>query len=232
MARARLPRVPGCAIAVPFDRRPRENELAELQIAQADIFELRLDLADCHSPDYAAELAAAFATVPLLVTCRSTTEGGRGGPDSERLALLAATVDYANAIDIELASTDLVPQVAELAQANDLELIISHHNMHTTPECDKLNAMADQAYAKQANIVKIVTVTHTAEDVAVLEKFLAIQLQQDREVAVMGMGPSNIAINSRITLARKGSIFMFAQASIESAPGQPTLESLAKQLHR
>ena len=232
MSGRRLPRRKGGSIALAFDRFPREGELDGLLAAGADMFELRLDMAGCKEPDEAEELAAAFSGAPMVATCRSEGDGGRGGEDYERLLLLSATVRHATAIDIELSSASILSQAAMVSGSNGCELVVSHHDTKGTPSLDHLLSVADQAAAEGADIVKVATTANSDDDVDTLVKLMERQSELGREAAVMGMGANEFSGPSRVRLAAAGSVYVFAQAGIESAPGQPSLAWLASELDR
>ena len=226
----RLPRIKGGAIAVPFTRAARKDELAELRAKGADIFELRLDLADSATPDSAQKMAASFAGHPLIVTCRCKKEGGKGGDDIERLLLLASTLEHATAIDVELSSASILQQASELARTNRCELIVSCHKYKNMPSIDFLDEVVEQAMVAEADIVKIVTVVSSQNDIDKLVGFLERHLDDKRSMAVMGMGEDVFSANSRVQLAKHGSIFVFGSSEAKTAPGIPSLEWLTQNM--
>ena len=232
MTSRRLPRRQGGSIAIPFDKAAEQGEAARLRDEGADIFELRLDLAEADSPEAAEAMASSFSGFPLVCTCRSSDEGGKGGEDYERLMLIAATVGHAHAIDVEMSSAAILAQAAMLAQNNGCELILSYHDLTGTPSKDALDETAEQAHQAGASIIKVVTTTSSDADVDILSKFLHGQLEKERDIAVMGMSTGDTARQSRARLAKEGSVFVFASVGLESAPGQPSLQWLAEQLDR
>ncbi len=230
--RRSLPRREGGAIAVPFDRAAKPGEIEGLEGDGADIFELRLDMAGSPSPEDAERMAASFGGRPLICTCRSAAEGGRGGADHERLMALAATVRHAHALDVELSSPSILPQAALLAAENGCELVVSLHFLDGTPELGDLEELAEQAAAAGADLIKVATTVSADGDVDTLAELLKRERDRGREIAVMGMGDGEAAAESRVRLAKLGSAFVFARAEIESAPGQPGLKWLAERLGR
>lgn len=217
---------------MPFDRAARPGEAASLAKGGADIFELRLDLAQANGPEVAEKMAASFAGAPLISTCRCASEGGKGGEDMERLMLIAATVRHAHAIDVELSAASILPEAAMLAESNGCELIVSFHGLSGTPGIGELEEKAEQAVVAGASIIKVATRCDDEGDVDTLAKLLEGQKAKGHDIAVMGMGDTEVAKQSRVRLARQGSLFVFASAGLESAPGQPRLKWLADQLAR
>ena len=232
MTPRRLPRRKGGAIAIPFAKAANKNETAQLLGQGADMFELRLDLAGIETPEEAERMAASFGAGPLICTCRSSEEGGTDKEDYERLMMLAATVGHAHAIDMELSSATILPQAALLAENNGCELVVSHHDLSATPGMARLDEIADWAIDAGADIIKIATTCHSDEDIGRLADFLERRVALGQDLAVMGMGDNEFAKQSRVKMAGLGSVYVFASAGFESAPGQPGLEWLAGQLGR
>lgn len=228
----KLPRRRGGSIAVPFARAADPDELERLAGAGADFFELRIDLAGCDSPEDAERMAASFGGRPLICACRSAAEGGRGGADHERLMMLAATVRHAHALDVELSSPQILPQAALLASENGCELVVSLHFLDGTPDLGDLEELAEQAAAAGAGVIKVAATCSGDGDVDTLAELLRREREKGRDIAVMGMGDSDVAAESRVRLAKLGSVFVFARAELESAPGQPGLKWLAERLDR
>lgn len=210
-------------IVVAFSREPKEGELATLTKQGADIFELRLDLAGCTDPTVAAAMASKFTNYPLIATDRSRLEGGNGGDDNQRLTLLAATTTYANAIDLELSSTSILNQVSQVVHGNNCELILSYHHFGATPKLAKLETLMQQAFQAGADIFKVACKVNDQQDLDTLTKLLIKAQSNNQRLAVMGMGESDLAKQSRSLLGLAGSQFVFAQTGEPTAPGQPNL---------
>ena len=217
-------------IAVPFTESPAAGELATLTEQGADIFELRLDLIASATPQQAGKIASAFAGFPLIATARSIAEGGRNCAGQERVGLLAAAAEHAWAIDIELASRDLHEAVAKLAAEHNCDLIVSSHHFDATPDPEKLTRLAQNAFAIGADVFKIACQVASQADVNNLADLIAAGGKDSQRIAAMGMGDSELARQSRVQLAKAGSLFVFASARNATAAGQPSLQWLARQL--
>ena len=229
-----LPRHAQGSIALPFFDTVSKEKLEDLVNLGADIFEFRLDLANNPTGDKAKTLTENFATHPLILTCRSSNEGGKGTSDKQRLASLQSCAKYATAIDIEIASTTLHNEIHKLVEINDCELIMSYHNFETTPALDELTQKVAQAFNKGADICKIVTTTSTSKDLDVLIELLETEKNdKNRPLAVMNMTKEDgdLGATGRVQLAKSGSVFMFAcLPDSATAKGQPELSWLVKQL--
>ena len=217
-------------IAVPFTRRPAAGELDALARQGADIFELRIDLAECSTPEQVRKTAESFAGFPLIATARSVAEGGRAAGDQLRRELLAACADHASAIDIELASPGLHNDIAAMAAGRACDMIVSSHHLDATPDSEKLAELAEAAFAVGADVFKIACMVSNEGDVQRLAELVASGRENGRKIAAMGMGDSDLARESRATLGRAGSFFVFARAADATAAGQPGIEWLARRL--
>ena len=219
-------------IAVSFSRLPHSaEELKTLDARGGDLFELRLDLAARTARSRAiSKMAAAFAGWPLIVTARSKAEGGTLNCPEKQARLLMAAASNASAIDLELASQSFREEIRAAANAHGCELILSHHDLATTPPLAELNRLMDEAFAAGADLFKLTTTTSTPEHIEILAEVLAQAKRASRKIAVMGMG--KLAGVSRLRLAREGSQFVFACISEaeSTATGQPTLDWLAERL--
>ncbi len=146
------------------------------------------------------------------------------------MVLLAACVDYACALDVELASTHMLNTARKLTDGTECDLILSYHHFGNTPPLADLLRLHDLAIAAGADVFKVSTRTANANDIACLASLLEHGQRSGIRIAVMGVGDTEVAAQSRVELGRAGSCFVFAQAGQSSAPGQPDLAWLASRL--
>src|SRR6185312_10872239 len=114
-----------------------------------DLVEARVDLFATPSldPDTQAACARLEATgTPVLVTIRSTAQGGRyAGAEAARLALFRESLRVASWIDVE-DDAAVAGEVARLVAARPGgQLIVSHHAFQRTPPLADLLRVVDQA---------------------------------------------------------------------------------------
>lgn len=106
--------------------------------AEADAIEFRMDLAS--SP--LDQLDAYDGELPVLVTNRSTAEGGSAPGDDERLDQLVAALDHpaVEAVDVELATveTGAAAELLETARSRDVAIVVSAHEFEGTPDRDAM----------------------------------------------------------------------------------------------
>ena len=179
----------------------------------AGMFEVRSDLV--LDLDLLAILRA--RTRPILLTCRSESEGGRCGDDDlkRRRTLLEAVKRGYDYVDIEHRS-GLLDVMREKAGRG---LVVSYHDFEGIPaDLELLYAsMRDQG----ADVVKIAGMPRSIADVARLMAFAKrVNAAGGPPVVPVAMGPLGVA--SRILSGRIGAPFTFASvaAGAESAPGQ------------
>jgi 3-dehydroquinate dehydratase I len=208
-----------------------EADLDALVAAQdADLIELRADLFDDPTPlGVVGALRRLRATPrPVLLTVRSGDEGGRAMPASLRGEIYRAGTAHAHAVDVEIASVDLVAEILPIARAAGAVVVLSAHDFDGTPTRETLQALVEHAFALGADVAKIATVTHALTDVqTLLEVTLA---SRDRGIVTLGMGP--LGPLSRVVLPAAGSLLTFAAADRPTAPGQLPLAELAALVRR
>ncbi|HXU61343.1 MAG TPA: type I 3-dehydroquinate dehydratase [Polyangia bacterium] len=193
-----------------------------------DLVEARVDLFATQSldPDTQAACAQLEATgTPVLVTIRSTAQGGRyAGAESARLALFRESLRVASWIDVE-DDAAIAGEVARLVAARPgAKLIVSHHDFQRTPPLDELLRVVDRAQVlAPAAIAKVATAVTSDADRTVLRALLA---QRPARTAVIGMGDDNF----RIELAAAGSLLAYGFVGSATAPGQTSAQTLHARL--
>lgn len=196
----------------------------------ADAVELRADLSDDPRPD---ALVAALSRLraagrPIVLTVRAAAEGGRAWPDDRRAALYAAGMPHVDAVDVEIASRDLVADVVPRARAAGRLVILSAHDFQATPAPATLLDLAERARALGADLPKLATHAGAVED---LRTLLDVTLAaRDDGVVTLGMGPFGPL--SRILLPAAGSVLTYGAAGRPTAPGQLPAGELADWLAR
>jgi 3-dehydroquinate dehydratase-1 len=226
------------AICTPLVGRTHEQVLAELALVlpkQPDLLEWRVDFfATIDNTPAVLALAAAIRSatggIPVLLTRRSTKEGGEPIPLSEEqvVALIAAvcasgTVDL---VDFEMNNDSThVAQVRAAAHAHGVQLLLSFHNFRSTPTQEVLCQRFDQAQALGADVAKIAVMPQRLEDVlAVLAATLESSQKLDIPVTSMSMG--GYGVLTRLVGGIFGSALSFAVGAAASAPGQVPIEDM------
>jgi 3-dehydroquinate dehydratase-1 len=193
-----------------------------------DLVEARVDLFATQSLDPDAQAACArleSTGTPVLVTVRSTAQGGRyGGPEPARLALFREALPVASWLDVE-DDAPIAGEVAALVAARPgAHLIVSHHDFRRTPPLEQLRAVVDRAHALAPGaIAKVATALTADADRTVLRALLA---QRPQRTAVIGMGDDDF----RIQLAAAGSLLAYGFVGSATAPGQTSAQALHARL--
>ena len=211
---------------------------SQMQIAKAAgarMLELRTDHLKSLDPEKTTQLIAAAKDValPVIVTCRDTTEGGQNNYDKKlRLSVLVAAVGAgADFIDCEYANY-LQPEVkqhldAVLARHDQCRLILSAHDFNGIfADIDQL--YADIIAARPDAIAKLVYTPAHINDC-----FDAIDLLAKRkgDAIVICMGSAGMI--TRVLAGKLGSFLTFASldAATATAPGQVAIDTITELYH-
>lgn len=195
----------------------------------ADAVELRIDRFNRHDPAHVADVcrAARGLGLPLIATVRAAEEGGAVVlSDDQRLALFAAALPLADAVDVELRAP-IRDRVVALARGRGALAIVSHHNFAHTPSDADLTAVCDAALLARADVVKIATLTTDAADA---DRLLDLLRARRNHLIVIGMGPHGVA--SRVFFPLIGSLLTYGFVDRAGAPGQLSIAELHAALRR
>lgn len=219
----------------------RQARLAQQQGAGA--LELRADLlADPAQVRAALTAVRAASSLPLLLTYRSTTEGGKGAGHGQGyedyLASLLQLRPPVAAVDIEMACPASKALVAE-AKAGGYDVVGSCHDFTATPSAAQIAEKLAQITAAGADITKVAYMPRNAQDVAALRHaahdFAGAYPHQPLIAISMGQlgAPSRTDLVNCLTFATiaDGAASAPGQATIarvrawlENTPGTSTIE--------
>lgn len=219
----------------------RQARLAQQQGAGAA--ELRADLlADPAQVRAALTAVRAASSLPLLLTYRSATEGGKGAGHGQGyedyLASLLQLRPAVAAVDIEMACPASKALVAE-AKAGGYDVVGSCHDFTATPSAAQIAEKLAQITAAGADITKVAYMPRTAQDVAALRHaahdFAGAYPHQPLIAISMGQlgAPSRTDLVNCLTFATiaDGAASAPGQATIahvkawlENTPGTSTIE--------
>ena len=219
----------------------RQARLAQQQGAGAA--ELRADLlVDPAQVRAALTAVRAASSLPLLLTYRSATEGGKGAGHGQGyedyLASLLQLRPPVAAVDIEMACPASKALVAE-AKAGGYDVVGSCHDFTATPSRAQIAEKLVQITAAGADITKVAYMPRTAQDVAALRHaahdFAGAYPHQPLIAISMGQlgAPSRTDLVNCLTFATiaDGAASAPGQATIahvrawlENTPGTSTIE--------
>mgnify|MGYP000200802671 FL=1 len=219
----------------------RQARLAQQQGAEA--LELRADLlADPAQVRAALTAVRAASSLPLLLTYRSATEGGKGaghgqGYEDYLASLLQLRLAVA-AVDIEMACPASKALVAE-AKAGGYDVVGSCHDFTATPSAAQITQKLAQITAAGADITKVAYMPRTAQDVAALRHaahdFAGAYPHQPLIAISMGQlgAPSRTDLVNCLTFATIAdgaasapgqATIAYVRAWLENTPGTSTIE--------
>jgi 3-dehydroquinate dehydratase I len=187
-----------------------------------DLFELRLD----GLVGATDELRNAIPKlrVPFIVTARSAAEGGANNLSlARRRKLLLCFLPGAAYVDVELRSAPALSAVLKSTRARKVRLILSLHDLKTTPTPNALSAAARLAHSLGADIFKLVTRTDRLDQLNRLLEFLE---SGSAPVPISAMGIGKLGRASRARLAQAGSVLNYAHLGRATIEGQWSLAQL------
>jgi len=191
-----------------------------------EIAEIRLDLIGTDTPWVAQAQRIETSGVPVILTLRSATEGGKSKlSNDQRLAILRDALDHVSAIDVELKS-GLAPSLRPLTAKKGKALIVSFHDFEKTPTAAELETIIREA-ARNASIVKIATMIDSTSDIDVLGNLLS----QDWGVPLCLLGMGSLGASTRTHFPHLGSCLTYGYLDAPVAPGQLSARALLDYLH-
>ena len=208
-----------------------QARLAQQQGAQA--LELRADLladptqvrAALDAVRAALEAAPGACRLPLLLTYRSATEGGKGaghghGYEDYLASLLQLGLPVA-AVDIEMACPASKALVAE-AKAGGYDVVGSCHDFTATPSAAQIAEKLVQITAAGADITKVAYMPRNAQDVAALRHAAHDFAGAYPHQPLIAISMGQLGAPSRTDLANCLTFATIADGAA-SAPGQATI---------
>ena len=202
----------------------RQARLAQQQGAGA--VELRADLlADPAQVCAALTAVRAASSLPLLLTYRSTTEGGKGAGHGQGyedyLASLLQLRPAVAAVDIEMACPASKALVAE-AKAGGYDVVGSCHDFTATPSAAQIAEKLAQITAAGADITKVAYMPRTAQDVAALRHAAHDFAGAYPHQPLIAISMGQLGTPSRTDLVNCLTFATIADGAA-SAPGQATI---------
>ena len=180
------------------------------------------------------ELRDALGNIPILMTFRTSKEGGEKAIEPEAYAKLnikAAQTGYVAFVDVEIFTGDeLVKKIIDGVHAAGARVIASNHDFFKTPAQSDIVYRLRKMQDMGADIPKIAVMPTCKQDVITL---LSATLEMsekyaDRPIITMSMAGTGVV--SRLTGETFGSALTFGAASKASAPGQVGVHELKQVL--
>ena len=122
--------------------------------------------------DVLKELRAVLGETPILMTFRTSKEGGEKSIEPEdyaKLNIKAAQTGYVDFIDVEIFTGDaIVTKIIDGAHAAGVKVIASNHDFHKTPEKSDIIYRLRKMQDMNADIPKIAVMPQNKKDVLTL----------------------------------------------------------------
>lgn len=222
-----LPKI--CVPIVGITREAIVEEAKTFDSIPVDVVEWRVDWFDgVFDFDQVLEclkdLRAALGDTPLLMTFRTSKEGGEKSIDAEayaRLNIRAAQSGYVDLIDVEVFTGDeIVKKIIAGAHAAGVKVIASNHDFFRTPEKDDIVGRLRKMQDLGADIPKIAVMPQNKKDVLTLLSATEEMYSTYADRPIITMSMAGTGVISRLCGEVFGSALTFGAAKKASAPGQ------------
>ena len=194
------------------------NGLRKATEQGADLVELRID----GMRDRTGWQELLKTGLPAIVTNRPEREGGRfKGDEGGRIGSLLEGIDGGAAcVDVELSTEKaLLGRVLSNARKRGASVLMSYHNLTSTPKADELIEEVKKMVLAGCDIAKVVTFAEDRVDALRVLDFL-VRVQDETRVPVIAFAMGDAGRISRIAAPLLGSPIVYAAAGEVTAPGQ------------
>lgn len=225
-------------ICVPITGVTREAILEEARAITklpADMAEWRIDwFEDVFELDKLHEvlrdLREVLGDMPLLMTFRTSKEGGEKAIEDEVYAdinIRAAQTGLVDIIDIEVfTGDDIVKKIIEEAHAAGVRVVASSHDFDKTPDKDEIVGRLRKMQELGADIPKIAVMPDSRKDVLTLLAATEEMATEYADRPIITMSMAGAGVISRLAGEVFGSAVTFGAAAKASAPGQMDVNDL------
>ena len=225
-------------ICVPIVGVTKEEILAQaksLQTLPVDVVEWRIDwfenVFDFDSlKDTLTDLRAALGDLPLLMTFRTSKEGGEKAIEPEAYAELnikAAQTGLADLVDVEVFTGDeIVSRIIREVHAAGVKIVASNHDFDKTPDKDDIVSRLRKMQDMDADIPKIAVMPRCKRDVLTLLAATEEMATDYADRPIITMSMAGTGVISRLCGEVFGSALTFGAAGKASAPGQMGVQDL------
>ena len=195
---------------------------------RVDWFEGVFDFAKVE--DVLKDLRAVLGNIPLLMTFRTSKEGGEKAIEPEAYAELnikAAQTGYVDLVDVEIFTGDeIVKKIIDGAHAAGVKVIASNHDFYKTPEKADIIYRLRKMQDMNADIPKIAVMPQNKKDVLTLLAATEEMTTNYADRPIITMSMAGTGVISRLCGEVFGSSMTFGAAKKASAPGQMGVNDL------
>ena len=195
---------------------------------RVDWFEGVFDFAKVE--DVLKDLRTVLGNIPLLMTLRTSKEGGEKAiePDAyAELNIKAAQTGYVDLIDVEIFTGDeIVKKIIDGAHAEGVKVIASNHDFFKTPAKADIIYRLRKMQDMNADIPKIAVMPQNKKDVLTLLAATEEMATNYADRPIITMSMAGTGVISRLCGEVFGSSMTFGAAKKASAPGQMGVNDL------
>ena len=180
--------------------------------------------------DVLKDLRNVLGNIPLLMTFRTSKEGGEKAITDAAYAQLnikAAQSGYVDLIDVEVfTGDDIVKKIIADAHAAGVKVIASNHDFFKTPEKNEIIRRLCKMQELGADIPKIAVMPQNKKDVLTLLTATEEMYRKYADRPIITMSMAGTGVISRLCGEVFGSALTFGAAKKASAPGQMGVNDL------
>ncbi len=225
-------------IIVPIVGKTKEEIITQAKSFDSiplDVVEWRADWFDGVSDfaqvkDVLTDLREVLGNTPILMTFRTSKEGGEKAIDHKAYAELnlnAVRSGLVDLIDVELfTGDDIVREIIDGAHAAGVRVIASNHDFHKTPAKSDIIYRLRKMQDMGADIPKIAVMPQNKRDVLTLLAATEEMVTDYADRPIITMSMAGTGVISRLCGEVFGSSMTFGAAGKASAPGQIDVENL------
>lgn len=226
-------------ICVPIVGVTKEDILAEAKSFDnipVDVVEWRVDWFEnvfdfSKVKDMLKDLRAVLGDTPLLMTFRTSKEGGEKSIEIDDYAMFnikVAETGYVDLIDVEVfTGDDVVKKIIAGAHNAGVKVIASNHDFNKTPDKDDIISRLRKMQDLGADILKIAVMPTNKKDVLTLLAATEEMYSDYAERPIITMSMAGTGVISRLCGEVFGSSLTFGAAGKASAPGQMGVNDLS-----
>ncbi len=215
------------------------DEARAITALPADVVEWRVDWFENvfefdKVQDVLTDLREVLGDTPILMTFRTSKEGGEKAIEHEAYAELnikAAETGLVDLVDVEVFTGDeVVKKIIEGAHAAGVKVVASNHDFGKTPEKDDIVGRLRKMQDLGADIPKIAVMPNSKKDVLTLLAATEEMATEYADGPIITMSMAGTGVISRLAGEVFGSALTFGAAAKASAPGQMGVNDLKEVL--
>ena len=177
------------------------------------------------------ELRDALGNIPILMTFRTSKEGGEKAIEPEAYAELnikAAQTGYVDFVDVEIFTGDeIVKKIIDGVHAEGVKVVASNHDFFKTPAKSDIIYRLRKMQDMGADIPKIAVMPQNKRDVLTLLSATEVMVTDYADRPIITMSMAGTGVISRLCGEVFGSSMTFGAAKKASAPGQMGVDDLS-----